>query len=180
MRTYGKVAVTGNGAWLAIRLEPHVALRFKRVFPKIERSAVGTLTLSCTPENCRDLVWFTERYPLQCVSGIEQIRARAREHREKQTLIDQFLSNMQAPLRFDLAIPPRDYQALAASIFLTTGNLLLADDVGTGKTVAAAAALVDPRVRPAVYVTLTHCHRLLGIYAVTFSEPSTNFDKPFC
>jgi len=54
-----------------------------------------------------------------------------------------------------MGLPPRDYQKLAASILLERGFLLLADELGTGKTVSALAALTDKRTLPAIVVTLT-------------------------
>lgn len=55
-----------------------------------------------------------------------------------------------------LAKPAREYQQQAASIILANGSLLIADDLGTGKTVCAITALTDPRTLPALVVTLTH------------------------
>ena len=45
---------------------------------------------------------------------------------------------------FDLKLPLRDYQTFAANMWLTAGGLLLADDVGLGKTAVAIAGLTDP------------------------------------
>jgi SNF2 family DNA or RNA helicase len=140
---------------IGVKLLPHVALRFKRVFPKVNKSRVGLLTISMTPENCRDVEWFLERYPLESKS-LDQITAMANQYREKMSLVDKFLSAQQAPLAFEINCEKREYQTVAASLFLTTGSLLLADDVGLGKTIVAFMALSDPRTRPAIYVTLTH------------------------
>ena len=43
-----------------------------------------------------------------------------------------------------------------AEIYLTHGFLLIADDVGLGKTASAICSFTDPRTLPAVVVTLTH------------------------
>jgi SNF2 family DNA or RNA helicase len=140
---------------IGVKLLPHVALRFKRVFPKVNKSRVGLLTISMTPENCRDVEWFLERYPLESKS-LDKISTMAKQYREKMALVDKFLSAQQAPLAFEINCEKREYQTVAASLFLTTGSLLLADDVGLGKTIVAFMALSDPRTRPAIYVTLTH------------------------
>src|SRR4029077_16688448 len=83
-----------------------------------------------------------------------------------------------------LAIPARDYQRQAAEIFLKRGGLLLADDVGLGKTVVGLAALAaQPRTLPAVVVTLAgrmaqqwedHCRRFMpqaSTHIITKSSP---------
>lgn len=144
-----------EGKAIELKLVPHVAMRFKRVFPKIEKSSVGTIRLSMTPENCRDLEWFLERYPIDG-DGFEQVFSLADQNREKMDLVEKFLGARQAPLSFELNCEKREYQTIAASMFLTTGSLLLADEVGLGKTITAFLALTDPRMRPAIYVTLTH------------------------
>jgi SNF2 family DNA or RNA helicase len=147
--------LSSDGKRVNLRLAPHVALRFKRVFPKIEKGRVGELALTMTPENCRDLEWFLVRYPVEG-NGLEQVAALATQHREKMALVERFLAAQQAPLAFELNCEKRAYQMLAATLALTTGGLLLADDVGLGKTIVAFMMISDPRARPAVYVTLTH------------------------
>ncbi len=57
---------------------------------------------------------------------------------------------------FALALPPRDYQRVAADLALRVGGLLIADDLGIGKTCSAICVLTDPRTRPALVVTLSH------------------------
>jgi SNF2 family DNA or RNA helicase len=179
VKTYGTMQI--NGKWIRLSLVPHVALRFKRVFPKVDKGSVGALKLSMTPENCRDLEWFIERYPVEG-DGIEQVSSLANQYREKMTLVDRFLSAQQAPLSFELNCEKREYQLVAASMLLTTGSLLLADDVGLGKSLVAFLTISDPRTRPAVYVTLTHLPRQvqsmlahfapwLGVHVVNKGQP---------
>lgn len=182
MRTYGTVRLQEETRTLFIRLEPQVAMRFKRVFPKIEKGKTGILRLSCTPENCRDLDWFMDRYPLEC-DHIERVWELSHQHQEKQTLVDKFLNAQSDPLPLELAVPAREYQLIGASMFLTTGALLLADDVGLGKTATAIAALTDPRTRPAVYVTLTHLpiqvQRMIGRFAPGLSTHVIKTGQPY-
>jgi SNF2 family DNA or RNA helicase len=182
MRTYGTVRLQEETRTIFIRLEPQVAMRFKRVFPKIEKGKTGVLHLSCTPENCRDLDWFMDRYPLEC-DHIERIWELSHQHQEKQTLVDKFLNSQSDPLPLELAVPAREYQLIGASMFLTTGALLLADDVGLGKTATAIAALTDPRTRPAVYVTLTHLplqvQRMIGRFAPGLTTHVIKTGQPY-
>jgi hypothetical protein len=47
-----------------IQCEPHVRTRLKRVFPRVPQHAADVTILSDTPENCRELEWFLQRYPM--------------------------------------------------------------------------------------------------------------------
>jgi SNF2 family DNA or RNA helicase len=130
-------------------------MRAKRVFGKAKQSASKTLTLSDSPENARDLEWFLSRYEPYEVVSPTLLRERAQVHLDKETLVQKFLSNPQPLRSYDMAVPPREYQKTAAELFLTTGALLLADSLGSGKTVSAIAALCDGRTLPALVVTMT-------------------------
>ena len=155
MKTYGTVTYNKRNRTWDIVCEPHIAIRLKRVFAKIDTFKFGTLSISATVENCRDLQWFLERYPME-VFPFELLKERADKHREKQSLVEQLLSGQMEHTPFLLKLPPREYQAMAAHMWLTAGGLLLADDVGLGKTCTAIAGLTDPRTLPALVVTLAH------------------------
>lgn len=75
--------------WL-IQTKPHIALRLKRVFPKLRPGEQGILQLSNTPENARDLEWFLQRYPHDC-PYLHMLRERSKTHREQEALIAQLL-----------------------------------------------------------------------------------------
>lgn len=151
----GKVTYdTKKRQWL-VEAAPHIAIRLKRVFGKISKRSHGTLVLSDTEENARDLDWFLERYPME-VPDRARLDDRANAHRERMALVDALLTKRLPPPVFDLAIPPREYQRIAAALALASGGLLLADEVGLGKTVSAIAMMADPRALPALVVTLTH------------------------
>lgn len=146
--------VAGN--WL-MTAPPHVALRLKRVFPQIETKAKGVLSIKDSPDVARDLEWFLERHPLPAADkDLERLRARSREHRERQSVLEQMLAGVVEPRRFEMALPPRDYQRVAADLCLRFGGLLLADEMGLGKTCSSIAMLTEPATRPALVVTLTH------------------------
>jgi SNF2 family DNA or RNA helicase len=148
------------GAW-HIDAEPHVVLKLKRVFPKVSRKHHGTIRMTDTVEVCRDLEWFISRYPLTPwdKDSEERLSGQAGKHREQQTLVADLLSGVQEPRAFELAVPAREYQRVAAAVCLGQGGLLLADDVGLGKTCSAICVISDPGARPALVVTLTHLPR---------------------
>lgn len=134
---------------------PHILMRAKRVFSKAKQGASKTLTLSDTPENARDLEWFLTRYEPYELADPNLLRDRSQVHLDKETLVQKFLSNPQPTRNYELALPAREYQKAAAELFLTTNALLLADDLGTGKTVSAISGLSDGRTIPALVVTMT-------------------------
>jgi SNF2 family DNA or RNA helicase len=138
--------------------EPHVMLRCKRVFGKADRGVYGFVRVSDTVENARDLEWFCTRYPIE-VEEPERLRARANEHREQENFVKGFLERTREIPPFELAVPARDYQRFAAAFALGTGGLLLADDIGIGKTVSAICTFTDPSTLPALVVTMTHLPR---------------------
>lgn len=138
-----------------IEAPPHVLLRLKRVFPKISRRHMGTLFLSDTEETARDLEWFLERYPME-VSDRARLVELAAAYRDREAIVDSMLARKVEAPEFELEIPAREYQRLAAGLALASGGLLLADDVGLGKTCSAICMLVDKRTTPAVVVTMTH------------------------
>ena len=149
-----------------VQCEPHIALRIKRCFSKIDKTSHGILYLSDSPENARDLEWFMDRYPLKLhQSAEEHLRRRSEEFRERESLVDSLLRRQLDPQRFDIALrdefgvvidadPGRDYQKIAAQLALITGGLLVTDDVGLGKTLIAILMMTDPAARPAAVVTL--------------------------
>lgn len=152
MRTYGR-AILKRGTW-HVTAEPHVAIRLRRLFKKAGNQ-FGTVKLKATDEVSRDLLWFTTRYPLE-VEPRQALVERAAAFDARVETFDAVLSGRSAPRDFDMALPARTYQRVAADLALQTGGLLIADDVGLGKTCSAIAALTAAETRPALVVTLTH------------------------
>jgi SNF2 family DNA or RNA helicase len=154
--TYGTILHEPKKHSWRIECEPHVAIRLKRIFGKVDRHAHASFNLSDTPENCRDLLWFMERYPLQVMDGELRLRERAREHEEGESIVQRLIAGITRPPAFNLAQPLRQYQTVAAAVELECKGLLLADDVGLGKTASSIGILTVPDTLPAVVVTLTH------------------------
>lgn len=138
-----------------IACAPHVMIRLKRTFPRIAASSQGKVFLSDTQEVALELDWFLSRFPM-AVDRLDYLNQRAAEHREREAMVERLLSNIQPPLDFSMAVEPRHYQKVAASVALSKGSLLLADDVGIGKTCSAICIFTDLRTLPALVVTLAH------------------------
>jgi SNF2 family DNA or RNA helicase len=156
-KLYGTATYYKSMKMWEIEAEPHVVIRLKRWFPKIESANYGKRhRLKSTPENCRDLEAFLFRYPMDVRPSEMFLKERADEHRERMSLVEKLLRGEGQQGNFSLKLPPRDYQSLAANMWLTTGGLLLADDVGLGKTAVSFCGFIDPKLRPAMVVTLSH------------------------
>lgn len=155
VRTFGTLRVTDE--FFVIECEPHVSMRLKRVFGKLGTHSFGQHCLRLTKENARDLEWFMERYPLELSHAAKNdLKELSNEHKATEKFIQDIYRSKASLLPFDLAVPAREYQKEAASMWLKCGSILLADDVGLGKTVSAIAGFTDTRTLPAVVVTLAH------------------------
>lgn len=143
-----------NGRW-HIACEPHVRTKLKRLFPEVSQRAGEVIELSDNDENCRDLLWFLDRYPMT-VAEIDRMNAGSLMHVDQENQIAALLANRRPPESFELALPPRDYQSVAAALSMIKGGLLVADDVGLGKTVTSICAMARSEHLPVLVVTLTH------------------------
>src|SRR5690606_10262102 len=105
--------------------------------------------------------WFMERYPLEFADDAtrERLLSESQRHKERETLVADLLAGLRPPRAFDLALTPRDYQRVAAEMCIGSGGLLLADDLGLGKTLVGICVASHVDARPALVVTLTHLPR---------------------
>lgn len=161
-KTFGTLAWATNTSGLpyfGLEVVPHVAIKAKRVFPKIDQGRRDMLVMLDTPEVAADIEWFLLRYPLDMTpETAERLAARAAEWRGEQDAIerilagrDETLGNFREPAR-----PGREYQITGAQLAYQTGGLLLGDELGLGKTQTALMMLADPRTLPALLVVPTH------------------------
>jgi hypothetical protein len=161
MNAYGKLEFLepeegGRSHW-QITAAPHVMIRLKSVFPRVNKRQVGRVNLLLTPETCRDLEWFVARYPLKVEPKAEQAMRHGSAHYQRTLQELEALMLPDAPRsEFMMALPARAYQAQAVEIYLKKGSLLLADQMGLGKTVCAIASFTDQRTLPALVVCPTH------------------------
>ena len=143
-----------DGHW-HITCEPHVRTKLKRLFPEVSQRAAEVITLSDNDENCRDLLWFLDRYPMK-VDNPKRLKLGSSKHVEQESQILALLESRRPPDDFHLAKPPRDYQTVAASLAMIKAGLLVADDVGLGKTVTGICPMAMSEYLPVLVVTLTH------------------------
>lgn len=149
-------ADSGSAQW-EIEGQPHVMMRLKRIFPKVETKRGGSILLSDTAEIAAEIIWTLSWFDLE-VSDQDRayLEKRSIEHHERQDAVQRILAgerpstDLQEP-----AVHVDDYQLQAADLALTTGGLICADELGMGKTFTALLVLRDPRALPALIVVPT-------------------------
>ncbi len=147
-----------------VALQPHVADRFKRMFPGHDRNArTGEMAISATTANALDLRYFVERWKLQPLNEESQLqlKERAAAHEADEHALDLVLDGVLPPLPDGMrpALTPRDYQLKVPAIVRARQFLLLGDDLGLGKTLESALIFTDPAALPAVVVCPQHLER---------------------
>lgn len=152
-RPHGTLRLTKAG--FVIEASPHVTMRLRRWFPRVVLKA-GAIIIKHTPEVARDLEWFLDRFPLEVSKdAAKAIHDMSADYKERDLFARGILNGDLAPRVFSLTKPARDYQARAAELALKTGGLLLADELGLGKTLCAICIALEPKARPFLFVTLT-------------------------
>lgn len=141
-----------------VKARADVMIRLKRIFPRAEHRRSGWIGLSDTPEVARDLEWALARWPMQTdAAAAERITDRAQQHRDTEQTVREVLAGGRPTLRLgEPHCEHREYQALAADLCLSTGSLLLMDELGLGKTITALLTLGARDALPALIVVPTH------------------------
>ena len=59
---HGDLAYDAPGKrWILSGIAPHIAIRLKNVFPRVDKTSTRGLAFPNTAEGCRDLDWFLQR-----------------------------------------------------------------------------------------------------------------------
>jgi SNF2 family DNA or RNA helicase len=140
-----------------VTADANVLMKFRRLFPRVKSAKNGAAQITSTEEVCRELQWFLLRHPLPITEKDRfLLDAKAASHKAREKQVIRLLTGETAPRGFPLALPLRNYQAVAADMAYTLRSLLLGDQVGLGKTAVYIALLAQPDTKLAVWVTMTH------------------------
>jgi len=162
MRTYGGLhLLQGGQMWEISKLEPHVAIRLKQLFPRVPKESAGPFHLRHDHITDADLEWFLRRYPLRISNKDKRALSAGRSaFNAQQAELERILLPNYAPppivgLRDGEKI--RHYQQQAIELVRVRKSLLIADEGGLGKTYTAAGLLcAEPMALPAAVVCDPH------------------------
>lgn len=152
---HGSITIRENT--LVIEAPPHVSIRLRRLFGGAQRYRAGVFQLAATPEHAYDLDWFRDRHPLDLDPGsAARFAELVADHERKLAAISAIDTEGYVPREFELALPLREYQRVAADLALRTGSLLIADMIGLGKSATSIGIMSAPGVLPALVVAPVH------------------------
>jgi SNF2 family DNA or RNA helicase len=155
---FGSLRTSENGREFVLSsCEPHVRTRIRRVFARVSQRAGEEIAIQVSPETCRDLLWFMDRYPMEVSRKDRKILLEgAREHKETEKHVQAIHEGRYTPPPIDLALPLREYQKVVPSLLDVRRGYLLADELGLGKTVSAIGGMAADDRLPVLVVTMTH------------------------
>ena len=164
MKTYGKLRHFKKtdidnqewDYWVLDEMPPHVIIRLKHIFPKISTTARPPIYLNNTLENSHDLKWFMQRYPLEIS---DDDTSYLNEQSEKYLVFrDENFSLLEGSYKAPTDVGFKDghelspFQGTAVHLFHRVKKILIADEVGLGKTVEALGGLMNTDCLPALVV----------------------------
>jgi SNF2 family DNA or RNA helicase len=160
VRTYGKIYLSEDKKhWHINNAEPHICIKLKAIFTKIAKSQTQPFKFINNDENCRELLWFTERYPLQ-VSDADLALLKKGKNKHISTVndLEAILLPDYKPQIVKLKDPyeARDYQLTGCEIYLKCKRILIGDDLGLGKTLIGIISCLEKVTRPCVVTVQTH------------------------
>jgi len=140
--------------------EPHVCIKLKGNFEHLRKSDIDEFAFPFIDEMCHNLLWFLDRYPMQADDKtLQKLKLGRRKYLAKVREMENILSDT-----YTIPVPaikepyqPRRYQVQAASLWLKQKKMILADDMGTGKSLSALMAFImQPGLLPGLIVCETH------------------------
>lgn len=159
LKTYGFIEYNGKkDSWNIVALEPHVCIKLKDIFQKIQKWAVTPFVFDNTLENCHDLLWFISRYPMS-ISGTDRgiMERGSSGYLSMQDDLERILSPDYTPKEVVLNDPwkAREYQLRASDFHRIKKKFLLGDDIGLGKTLTGTITFNEDTL-PGLVVCQTH------------------------
>jgi SNF2 family DNA or RNA helicase len=171
VKTFGRLYLDNKG-WHIDGAEPHVCIKLKSIFTSIPKH-YRNFIFSDTPENCHDLAWFIERYPLAISpDDLNKLHSQRQNHIDKLNELEQILLPDYKPHKIMLkgGYEGREYQTKGMEVFIKSKRLLIGDDIGLGKTMIGILALLQEVTLPAIVVVQAHLPRQWRDEIVKFSN----------
>lgn len=159
IRTYGNLHFNKEtNHWVITDAEPHVCIKLKAIFHKLYKTA-KTFEFVNSTENCHDLLWFTERYPLSISdTDLVKLKREKKKHINNINELESILLPNYKPQHVQLkdGFAGRDYQLKGVDVYLKTKRILIGDDLGIGKTMIAILSCLHSSTTPCLVVAQTH------------------------
>ncbi len=159
IKTYGDLNFDiQKNTWNIVNAQPHVCIKLKSIFNKLSKTA-STFSFPNSPENCHDLLWFIDRYPLSVSqSDLQFLQGGRADYISNINDLEAILLPNYTPIEIKLkeGLFARDYQLKGKDVYLKTKRLLIGDDIGLGKTLTGILSLLHPETLPAIVTVQTH------------------------
>lgn len=159
MKLYGKLAFDKDfDQWVMWNNPAHVKIKLKKIFDHIPKNR-AEFHFENTKENCLDLDWFLQRYPMEMSEQDRKLLTKKNEeYKEYLAEMDRIFTPEYTPkpIHFKDNLKPYKYQQQAIDLFWQTKRLLVGDEVGLGKTVTAIGALTKQECLPALVAVQPH------------------------
>lgn len=159
MKLYGRlIYLKDKDQWKMDKVPAHVKIKLKRLFDSVPKGA-KYFYFDNTNENCLDLEWFTQRYPMEISEKDKKLLTSTNEkYRDFLAEMETILTPDWTPklVEFKDGLGPYIYQQKAVDLFWRTKRLLVADEVGLGKTIVAIAGMTKQECLPGLVVVQPH------------------------
>lgn len=160
IKTFGNIIYNQeHKRWEIVEAAPHVCIKLKALFAKIPKTGVVPFKIEHSPENCMDIRWFLERYPMKISPEDEgELITGCQQWQETASYLEQVFQPDYTPQPAVLKPPEkaRHYQEVARDVNMRCQRMLLGDDLGLGKTVTGILMLLQRENRPAFVVCPAH------------------------
>lgn len=159
--TYGTLALQPQQSrWQVSDLPPHVAIRFKQMFPRVPVASSGPFYLNDNADTAADIDWFISRYPLDMSpDDAAYLASRSTLFYDRRSEIGRILLPEWKPVERKGLLPGqsfRSYQSVFFDYYERAGSLLLVDDIGLGKTYEGLGTALIPGTLPMIIVVEPH------------------------
>ena len=134
VRTYGTITLGRDGCWYINHAEPHICIKLKAIFNKLPKHAKEFKFID-SPENCHDLLWFMERYPLEINDvHLKMLKSQRENYISNINDLESILLPTYTPgsVKLKNGYSGRDYQIKGTEVYLKTKRILIGDDIGIG------------------------------------------------
>jgi SNF2 family DNA or RNA helicase len=160
VRTYGKIYLSDDRKhWKINNAEPHICIKLKAIFSKIGKANTQPFNFINNNENCHDLLWFMERYPLSISDeNLFALKKGKKKHIDNINELESILLPDYSPQIVKLKEPyvARNYQLTGCEIYLKCKRILIGDDIGLGKSLIGIISCLEKVTRPCVVTVQTH------------------------